>query len=919
MLNRCFWGCLLGLLLCCPLFAQSPILLTGQLYEEQGQPLVGATVLLLQLPDSSLVAYATSDQQGRFRLEVAAPMDGLLEISFLGYEPYQQRLFLAEATTLAAIALQPQKQLLEAVEVTEERLPLQFKGDTLVYNAQAFETQAHDNVEALIKQLPGLQVDRDGQVKAQGERVDRILVDGQEFFGDNPAVALKNLPADAVDQVEVYDRKSELAEFSGVDDGVRKKTINLTLKEDKKQGFFGQVQGGYGWAAAAPLSRSGQRYLGNLSAHYFNPKLRLSTIGNLNNLNQPNFSFMDYFDLMGGLEAVGSGAVDLELTEEDLLYQLLLNNNEGLSQRLGGGVNLNYRISDQTTWNSHYFYSFLDKQKKKNSYIRSIAPEDFFTMQTQEQQQVKAHYHQWKYALTHQLDSSQDLRWNGSMTWNNSQRQAQTQEARFGQQQQALAQLQQQQQQAQQAWGVNSTLLYRKKLNNKGRIGLSKLLFGYSYNHENLQATQMLLPTPPLQQQQTQQERQQRYGGELAWVEPFGKGHFLELKLSGSWHLEQSQQVVQESIGDSLRPVPSLTNAFRKHYDYQQFTARFQRQYKAYTLTVEAAAQRSHLKGRLQAGTPLSMASYYYPLVAVNFKHKFSKSSRLNLRYSTRIQEPNIEQLQPATDIRQALSLRSGNPQLVPEYHHQWNFDYHLFDQFSFTSLFVRASATLLKNPIVYAQTIDANLRSQYRPENSDWGWRTRFFVDFSRPIKPLQLIIKLGLLGVWQEQQRRLNGLKNKEWQQQYDFKISIENRKKKTVDALLGTQIVWNKSDFSINPSLNTSYVTYTAFAQCRVTIAQHWQISSQLDYQLFVDPAFERNWQVPIWSAKANYTWVKLPQLQVEVSVYNLLNQRLWVQRFNQGQVVGESQSTTLGRYLMVALRYKFSPVGPAPSKR
>ena len=195
---------------------------TGAVSDSTGIGLPGATVVLLQEQDSVLSSFGISEVDGRFELKRVAAGEYLLQVSYVGYETHWQPISVTEnagKVDVGRIVLTPASADLSEVEVTAEHIPLRMRSDTLEYNANAFQTQPNAVVEDLLKKLPGVEVDRNGTIRAQGEQVQNVLVDGKEFFGNDPQIATKNLPANAVDKVQVFDKKSERAEFTGIDDG----------------------------------------------------------------------------------------------------------------------------------------------------------------------------------------------------------------------------------------------------------------------------------------------------------------------------------------------------------------------------------------------------------------------------------------------------------------------------------------------------------------------------------------------------------------------------------------------------------------------------------------------------------------------------------------------------------------------------
>ncbi|MBP7240286.1 MAG: carboxypeptidase regulatory-like domain-containing protein, partial [Saprospiraceae bacterium] len=251
---------------------------TGIAVDEGDLPIPGATVMILDAVDSTLIQFGTSNTQGAFTLKNVAAGDYLLNITFLGMQPVYQPITagVAAENDLGKIILSPANTILNEVEVTADHVPIEIHKDTISYNADAFQTQPNAVVEDLLKKLPGIEVGADGTIKAQGEEVKNVYVDGKEFFGSDPTMATKNLPARALKKVKVYDKQSDMSEFTGVDDGTREKTIDLQLRDEFKQGLFGTAEAGYG---------TDDRYNAKAAINRFNKTSQLSFLGQLNNIN----------------------------------------------------------------------------------------------------------------------------------------------------------------------------------------------------------------------------------------------------------------------------------------------------------------------------------------------------------------------------------------------------------------------------------------------------------------------------------------------------------------------------------------------------------------------------------------------------------------------------------------------------------
>ncbi|MFM8373597.1 MAG: carboxypeptidase regulatory-like domain-containing protein [Bacteroidota bacterium] len=262
-------------------FSQKTVV-EGLVTDTVSLPLPAATVVAMT-PDSVMSAFGATDAAGQFTLRVKGPGKFLLQVTYVGYttawkefilEPAQEKL------VLDPLKLSVSNAVLPSVEISAERDPMRISRDTVDYNAAAFKVQPGAPVEDLLKKLPGVEVQRDGSVKAMGETVQNVLVDGKEFFGKDTRVATKNLPAEAVDRVQVFDKQSEMAELTGIRDGNEERTINLKLKETHKHGYFGKADAGAG---------TDYRYEGRMNLNRFSPDSRLSMIGMANNTNEVGF------------------------------------------------------------------------------------------------------------------------------------------------------------------------------------------------------------------------------------------------------------------------------------------------------------------------------------------------------------------------------------------------------------------------------------------------------------------------------------------------------------------------------------------------------------------------------------------------------------------------------------------------------
>ncbi|RYY19834.1 MAG: carboxypeptidase-like regulatory domain-containing protein, partial [Chitinophagaceae bacterium] len=258
-----------------------------------------ATVTVLSPKDSAVVSFVLSNAKGEFTISNLDTGSYRLTATYSGYATFARFFKITRDSSmvdLGNIQMYKKNELLD--EVIVEAPPIVVKKDTVEFRADAFRTKPNSTAEDLLKKIPGMEVDKEGGVKAQGEDITKIYVDGKEFFGTDPKLATKNITADMIESVQVFDDMSDQAKFTRVDDGSRAKTINIRLKKDKRKGYFGRVMGARG---------TDDRYDGTISFNKFNGDQRISLIGGINNLNKSSFSFSDVVSTMGGFGSRGNG------------------------------------------------------------------------------------------------------------------------------------------------------------------------------------------------------------------------------------------------------------------------------------------------------------------------------------------------------------------------------------------------------------------------------------------------------------------------------------------------------------------------------------------------------------------------------------------------------------------------------------
>ncbi|WP_299452708.1 TonB-dependent receptor [uncultured Microscilla sp.] len=879
----------------------------GKISDAHGKALPGATVVLVTSPDSLLAKFATTDTQGNFLLKKVKQGKYVLQVSFTGFKPFKKALTIAQRQNyeVGKVQLQEDKALLDEVVVKEDRIPIVIKKDTIEYNAQAFKTTPHSNVEKLLKQLPGIEVDRNGKIKAQGKEVQKVLVDGKEFFGKDPKIATKNLPADAIDKVQVFDDQSEMSKFTGVDDGNREKTINLKLKKDHKQGYFGNATAGYG---------TNDHYKGKFNLNRFNATSQLSLLGTTNNINERPFSFMDYINFMGGLESLGNEGGNISINGSSGLGAMLqLNNNQALATTSAAGANLNVDLNKRTSLHANYFFNAIRSDINQRSFRETFSDSSSFLTNAQQNRVLKNWNNRLNLRLDHKLSKSQRLRVSTDIMYNqgnntNVSLSETTQEgvAQNNTNSQTLGNSQE--------IGVKVRALYRKRFNSKGRsltlsgqVGLQNIEGNDQLN--NVQ-TLLGLPATAIRQRQALHNERYNYDLQAAFIEPLGKGKYLELK----YHRNNYNNASIKDFYDISQPpqyieyyLDSLSNRYNNDYTYDQGTLSWMYNRKNFNLTVGASAQYSSLNGVITTSETRINRHFLNVLPSLRFRWNIDNNRDLSFNYRTLIQAPSMQQLQPVVDNSNPANIYQGNPNLAAEFVHRLRLAYYSFDMFSGTLFMANLAGRYTQNKITNKVNTDANLNQLLAPINVAYDANTNGYLAFNTPLRWMYAKVNLQVNGMFNQGLVFINDVQNTIQRQRHSIDIRLENFKKRRMDIRIGAKFSQNVTTYSETAGFNRSFIQEDYYVQGDLDIGKTWNLEVSFTQSVYTGEAFQNGAQtVPVLRASIAKSMLK-NRLQMKFTAFDILNRNQGIDRTSNLNYVEESQVQTIGRYFMVSVSY------------
>ena len=905
---------------CCPYLALAQTGradVQGMITDSLDASLAGATVVLLAPGDSALVSYGITRDDGSFRLRRVPYGRYLLQVSFVGYLPSNQEIRVeAPVVEVGPVILHASVAELDALVVTSEHVPLLIKRDTIVYNAAAFNIKPNATVEDLLKKLPGIEVQQDGTIRAQGETVEQVLVDGKEFFGNDPRIATQNLPADAVDNVEVYDKQSDLAEFSGIEDGEERKTINLALNEESKNGYFGNAYGGYG------NDEFDSRYAGKASVNRFSPSTQLSFIGNVNNVNDQGFALDEYMNFLGGIGSLMGGGGRIELSNVPVGMEGL----NGFSMAASGGVNFNRDFNERTSLRSSYFVSSVDNdQDRLVNQQQLVGLAQASRSVERSNRHTLAQNHRLNANVKHAFGNRSDVRVRADATLADSRLDSPVSRSVRN----AADILVNENNTLYDASGLRTggtaSLTYRQKLSEEGRtlVAEARSAWNDGANKGNLQALSAfydnagnVLTTEEIRQFQSQFSNTFSHRERLSLTQPLGKRQSL-LVFGEHRRLreDQDQQVFDRfDTGDALNT--SLSSSLAQSYTYNKAGAKLRFVRPRGSFSIGTDIQSASLDGDILTGSNPSAAgrvqrSFVRWLPSARYVVEFSGQKSLDMQYESSTQEPSMRELQPFTDNSDPINTYTGNPSLQPEYSHAGVVHFMLFDAFSFTSLFAVARLQYTTDKISRARTIDDAFRQAITPINVDRDVALSSQLHFSTPVRAVGAKVNVVTETMFNRGLEYINDVENETRILRQGVDMSFENRNKERVDMTLGARYTFNVNRYALNPELDQNYVNRTYYADLTYNLGNLWRFSSRLDYRLYADDVFGGGQKVPLWSAEISRMLMR-NRAELQLIGLDLLNRNIGVNFTNTSNSIQEERINSLGRYVMLKFVYNLSNI-------
>lgn len=882
--------------------------LSGNVFAEDGSPMIYSSVVLLNPTDSTMQSFGITNKNGLFEIKNIKKGDYLLQTAFLGFETYYQNITIPmEGNRLATVVMKAKPLNLDEVKVAGEYVPLAIKGDTVEYNAAAFKLKPGAVTEDLLKKLPGVEIDRAGNIKAMGEDVERLYVDGKEFFGNDPKVATKNIPADAIDKVQVYNRESEESMFTGIDNGSRDKAINLMLKKDKKNALFGDVMAGGG---------TGEHWQGSAKAYQFTDKIQVAALAMGNNVNQFGFSFNDYMNFNGGIGQMihGGGSAKISISSDGSFPINFGQPVEGINTSGAGGANFSY----STGTNDRVFISYLGNGNKKEleqttkSWNYTENGEYFQNQDLNETNNNRAH--RINFGLRKRIDTTQNILVDGNFAvTNGDNNQLSLSESWINND--LINTLNNQTSNVSDRISGSANGSYTKKINHGksvfkvgGNLSLSEALTENNIYTETQFLDSDLNSTRNVYQDNNTDNL--RFSGVLTFTQKIGNGTYFTPELSAGRSVEDLNRL-EGNLGPD-KSLSQMDNDFQKRYSWLRPKLSLKRVTKKATVSLSLLMEKGKLENTLNETTD-DNNNYTYFLPTFWYEYQFQTGRRLIISYKSGINTPNVNQLLPIENSINPLSVYYGNPNLKPELSHRFNTHYILFDQFSFTSLMASLSGGYIKDKINWDRTVDENLAMVNTLQNFDYDYNLSGNIDFSTPLRRLGMKIHFNLDESWNKGLNLINDVENEYTNLNHRASFSVDNRKKEKWDINTGVEVSVTNSKYSVQKSLDNTYLDVSWFGEVRFTPNDSWDFEVSSDITNYTDKSFGESQSIPLLGAEISHFFLKNKRGTLTLKGFDLLDRNQIVQRFGELNYLREIRSNSIGRFVMLSFTYRLNKFG------
>lgn len=893
--------------------------LSGVLTDDnQKTPVYNSVVALLTPKDSILYTFTRSDIEGNFNLKNVKAGNYILMTAHSQYADYVDAITVKEnEKNIGTIALKSKIELLR--EVIIKTGSIRIKGDTTSYRAGDFKVDANANVEELLKKLPGIQVDKNGAIKAMGETVEKVLVDGEEFFGDDPGMAVKNLRADAVKEVQVFDKKSDQAEFTGIDDGDSKKTINLKLKEDKKKGYFGKID-----AANQPFSDADSRYNTNMMFSSFKGKRKLSAFLLNGNTGQDGLGWQDS-EKFGGRDDISmnmddDGNVSYEWSGGNNDEEPYVDTQNGFIKNTNAGLQYSNKWNDKQTLNLSPKYNNQIYTNNKSRTTQTQVGETQLNNNTSTVSNINRSNFKLNATYDVKLDSINSLKFTAKTNFYNTESDEFTNGNTTGND--GLLKNKQEK-----TFTTNSdktsllaSILYKHKFA-KARRTFS---VNGSWNTLNTNSDNFLKSTnesydggvfssrDDVDQNKIGEKTNQNIAVNVTYTEPIGKKFAMQFAYQVTQNTGESNYLTydfSDVTGKYDLVVDALSNQFKQTITTNKPNIKWS--YNAKKINYSFGSGFGFTSFDLQDLTLNKEYKRNYTnfFPAANFSYKYKSNSNVRINYQGATRQPTLDQLQPLRNNQDFFNQTLGNPDLKQSFTNSISISSSSYSILTESHFYQSISFRTTSNLISYNRDIDPeSAKTINTPINTNGNFSGNFYVGYGFKFKKIGLSVNLNPSLSYNKSVLSINNKINDSKTLNSGFSIYLNKSKDKKYDFNLSNNFSNNRNSTTINDEIKSFY-TNNLGLDIGVYLSEKWKLST--DYNLYTRQKtvdFQTNLTNQLWNARLQRTF-KNDEFTAYILVRDILNQNIGIQRNVYDNTISEEQNDRLKRYAMIGFSWNF----------
>ncbi|KQB99412.1 outer membrane beta-barrel protein [Pedobacter sp. Hv1] len=926
-MKQFYLALLLSLGLSSGLFAQNPYQIKGIVADTTSSSrLHNATISILNAKDSTLYKFTRAAANGTFSIPTMKKGNFILLLTYPNYVDYVAPFALDSANLsvdFKVISMNSKAQLLNEIIVKGKAAAIKIKGDTTEFNAASYTIQPNDKVEDLLKKLPGIQVDKDGKITAQGKTVPKVLVDGEEFFGDDPTLVTKNLRADMVDKVQLFEKKSDQAAFTGVDDGQNTQTINIKLKEDKKNGYFGKVDAGIG---------SDGFYQGQAMFNKFKAKQKFSLYGTTSNTNKTGLAW-------GDSDRFGGGGGDMQFIDGGMMVSFGGGGDEmeswggqydgeGIPRANNGGAHYDTKWNkDKESINVNYKIGSLSVKANKNTINQNTLPERM--LNTNEDKLTDNYMFRQKVDATYQikLDTTSNLKImiDGTLKNNetssnfnsiatrgdNSLSNKSTRDLSNNGDEQTF----------------NISAFYTKKLKKAGRNYSIKIaqMVNEKDNEGYLKAkNEFFSPIGQLDsikntdQFKLNKLRSNSFSSNITYAEPFSKKLSLLLNygfgLNNSNADKRSYNTSAPGKYDLLDPLFSndfeatqITNQGGAVFNYKSNKTTLNWGTKINAVSFDQSEAYSNTRYKRSFLNWIPQASYQY---------RMSQQKSLRLNYYGYTSQPSLTQLQPVRVNDDPLNITLGNTDLKPSYSSSFSISYNSYKVLTNQSIYISGSYGFVNNQIINNTITDdagktisqsINLRDK-TPVNYN------LFVDLGRKINVLDTYFGLNFSMNGSTNYSYINSKLNETNTNNYSASINLSKSKEKKYEIQFYGGPSYRTQNLSLRQNSNNDGWSFRGSGSFAIFFPGKIQLKSDAQYTYNgKTQSLNSSFSQVIWNSSLTKSFFKGENLKMSITGNDLLNQNRGFDRNASENMITQTSYSTIRRYFMYSITWDFNKMG------